>query len=148
MDTLEAYCVSSHTEELWYNETVCLWMTIYIYIYIWRDLLTHISINEQIEWQRERMMKYVNVDWQKLFAWQTANIKSCGQVKVGKQDNLAIFIYIYIYIYIYILFCSYQSHSVLIHTCVCLCACVCLYLSILSMCMCVFCVCICLYLCI
>ena len=31
----EASCVSSHTEELRYNETVCLWMTyIYIYIYI------------------------------------------------------------------------------------------------------------------
>ena len=31
--------VSSHTEELWYNETVCLWMTIYIYIYIYiRDI--------------------------------------------------------------------------------------------------------------
>ena len=28
------YYVSSHTEDLWYNETVCLWMTIYIYIYI------------------------------------------------------------------------------------------------------------------
>ena len=22
-------CVSSHTEELWYNETVCVWMTIH-----------------------------------------------------------------------------------------------------------------------
>ena len=27
---LQASYVSSHTEELWYNETVCLWMTIYI----------------------------------------------------------------------------------------------------------------------
>ena len=27
---LEASSVSSHTEELWYNETVCLWMTIHI----------------------------------------------------------------------------------------------------------------------
>ena len=27
---LQASNVSSHTEELWYNETVCLWMTIYI----------------------------------------------------------------------------------------------------------------------
>ena len=26
---LQASYVSSHTEELWYNETVCLWMTIY-----------------------------------------------------------------------------------------------------------------------
>ena len=28
-------CMSSHTEELRYNETVSLWMTIYIYIYIY-----------------------------------------------------------------------------------------------------------------
>ena len=32
---LQASYVSSHTEVLWYNETVCLWMTIYIYIYIY-----------------------------------------------------------------------------------------------------------------
>ena len=31
----QASYVSSHTEKLWYNETVCLWMTIYIYIYIY-----------------------------------------------------------------------------------------------------------------
>ena len=30
---LQASYVTSNTEELWYNETVCLWMTIYIYIY-------------------------------------------------------------------------------------------------------------------
>ena len=28
---LEAPYVSSHTEDLWYNEIVCLWMNIYIY---------------------------------------------------------------------------------------------------------------------
>ena len=27
---LEASCMSNQTEELWYNETVCLWMTIYV----------------------------------------------------------------------------------------------------------------------
>ena len=32
---LQAFYVSNHIEELWYNETVCLWMTIYIYIYIY-----------------------------------------------------------------------------------------------------------------
>ena len=32
---IQASYMSSHTEELWYNETVCLWMTIYIYIYIY-----------------------------------------------------------------------------------------------------------------
>ena len=31
---LQASYVSSHTEELWYNETVCRWMTIYIYSWI------------------------------------------------------------------------------------------------------------------
>ena len=29
---LQASYVSSHTEELWYNENVRLWMTIYIYV--------------------------------------------------------------------------------------------------------------------
>ena len=33
---LQAFYVSSHTGELWYHETACLWMTIYIYIYILR----------------------------------------------------------------------------------------------------------------
>ena len=30
----KAYHLCSHTEELWYNETICMWM-IYIYIYIY-----------------------------------------------------------------------------------------------------------------
>ena len=29
---LQASYMSSHTEELWYDETVCLWMTIYVYV--------------------------------------------------------------------------------------------------------------------
>ena len=37
---LQASYVSSHTEELWYNETVCQWMTIYIYIYIYIGALS------------------------------------------------------------------------------------------------------------
>ena len=32
---LQASYVSSHIEELWYNETVCLCITMYIYIYIY-----------------------------------------------------------------------------------------------------------------
>ena len=28
---LQVTYVSSHTEALWYNETVCLWITIYVY---------------------------------------------------------------------------------------------------------------------
>ena len=38
---LEASCVSSHTEELWYNIKVCLWMKIHTYIYIYRWTPTH-----------------------------------------------------------------------------------------------------------
>ena len=34
---LQVSYVSSHTEELWYNETTCLWKRIYIYIYILID---------------------------------------------------------------------------------------------------------------
>ena len=30
---LEVSCMSSHADELGYKGTVCLWMTIYIYIY-------------------------------------------------------------------------------------------------------------------
>ena len=30
---LQASYVSNHTEELWYNKTVCLWMTMYIYYF-------------------------------------------------------------------------------------------------------------------
>ena len=30
---LQASYISSHTEELWYNEAVCLWMTIYMYVF-------------------------------------------------------------------------------------------------------------------
>ena len=32
---LQSSYVSSHTEELWYDQTVRLWMTICIYIYIY-----------------------------------------------------------------------------------------------------------------
>ena len=32
---LQVSYVSSPTKEMWYNETVCEWMTIYIYIYIY-----------------------------------------------------------------------------------------------------------------
>ena len=41
----EASCVSSHTEELWCNETVCLWMTyIYIYIYIYIYMISSLCV--------------------------------------------------------------------------------------------------------
>ena len=39
---LQASYVSSHTEELWYNEIVCLWMTVYIYIIFKWIVVEHI----------------------------------------------------------------------------------------------------------
>ena len=52
---LQASYVSSHTEELWYNETVCLWMTIYTLHYehsgkgIYGYRLHNAKLFEQIE---------------------------------------------------------------------------------------------------
>ena len=39
---LGASCMSSHTEELWYNETVCRGMTIYIYVYNFHIFLMYV----------------------------------------------------------------------------------------------------------
>ena len=44
---LQAFYVSCRTEELWYNETVCLWMTIYVYIYMC------VCVCVLIKWVRE-----------------------------------------------------------------------------------------------
>ena len=52
---------SSHTDEFWWNETVCLWMTIYTYIYIHQALcsdtssifkqsLTGLNLNFSFSW--------------------------------------------------------------------------------------------------
>ena len=43
----ESYHVSSHTEELWYNETVCLWMIIYIFDV--SEKLYHFVIEQLVE---------------------------------------------------------------------------------------------------
>ena len=42
---LEASCVSSHPEELWYNETVSLWIT---YIYLKKAYLGRIFSFKQV----------------------------------------------------------------------------------------------------
>ena len=40
---LQLFSVARHTEELQYNETVCLWMTIHTYIYIYIYIFIYIS---------------------------------------------------------------------------------------------------------
>ena len=49
---LEVSCMSSHTEKLWYNETVCLWMTIYVYIYIYIfiGIVSRVFANRPGDW--------------------------------------------------------------------------------------------------
>ena len=39
----ESY-VSTHIEELTFNETVCIWMTIYIYIYIYIYIRMNVTL--------------------------------------------------------------------------------------------------------
>ena len=68
---LQASYVSSHTEELWYNKTVCLWMTIYIYIYIYIYILRikflFNDLNQEyfvkqiniLQIQRKQILKYL-----------------------------------------------------------------------------------------
>ena len=43
---LEASCVSSRNDELWYNETVCLWMTMFglVCLVLWHRLFNAKSI--------------------------------------------------------------------------------------------------------
>ena len=42
---LETSRWSSHTEELWYSETICMWMTIYIYTFIglFSDIISYLG---------------------------------------------------------------------------------------------------------
>ena len=45
--------VSSRTEELWYNETVCLWMTIYIYLIFPICFYTHVYRLKDVDIYRQ-----------------------------------------------------------------------------------------------
>ena len=73
----------SYTEELWYNETVFLWMTIFIYIYIYMIHQTDItdSLNtfsrhphkSAISLGKSSTRHSVTVQswWRKVFCWST-----------------------------------------------------------------------------
>ena len=49
LSQLKTSYVSSHTEELSYNETICLWMKMYIYIYVYVHF--HPQTDYFIVWQ-------------------------------------------------------------------------------------------------
>ena len=60
---LQASYVSNHSEELWYNETVCLWMTIYIYIYIYiLPMKVDIPLNKETKPNQTKLYKYIYVE--------------------------------------------------------------------------------------
>ena len=56
---LEAFSVSSHTEKLWYNETVCGRQYIYIYIYIYIYMV--ISIYLSIYILSDKLFYYITI---------------------------------------------------------------------------------------
>ena len=62
------------SEELWYNETVCLWMTIYIYIYIYSET----SIIERFKiWLENLIQKF---QWSNKFFGIRTRWKQCAQI--------------------------------------------------------------------
>ena len=78
--------VLSHTEVLWYNKTVCLWMTIYIYIYIHTHTDFYLYFMMKIKMLIIILCFFLN-----------RIIMNCWY----SGNPLGYYIYIYIYIYIY-----------------------------------------------
>ena len=64
LSELEASCVSSHTYQLWFNETLCLWMTIYLSLF----LLALIPI-----YRNDSEFNILSISWANIcicFTWQ------------------------------------------------------------------------------
>ena len=72
---LQAFYLSSHTEELWYNSVVSLLITIYIYIYIYIYTHTH---THTLMWVSERPHWLLSTHWEKILSE-----KSSFQAVVG-----------------------------------------------------------------
>ena len=59
---LQGPYVSSHIEELWYNETVCLWMIyIYIYIYIYMKTVNKSDTGMKVSIWWEQFYKFIYI---------------------------------------------------------------------------------------
>ena len=127
--SIPASCESSHTENLWYNETVCQWMTIYIYIYIYnvRVWIQYLKITNflTLHWVSRCSDLLISNILMLLFQMSTFIV---GTATVVIPCDFIFFTNIYIiyilYIYIYILY-------IYIYICVCVCVCVwCVYYSV------------------
>ena len=96
---LEVSCVSSHTEELWYNETVCLCMTIYIRIYIYIYIRIYIYI--YIVWIHGMfmMMPTCIYDISSIYVDAHTRTRTHTSTRTSKHPLSPPHIYIYIYIY-------------------------------------------------
>ena len=55
---LKIFHVSNHTEELSFNETVCLWMIIYTYIYIYVYSISYLPDECFINFRRRKVPEY------------------------------------------------------------------------------------------
>ena len=132
---LEASYVSSHIQELRYNETLCLWMTMYIYIYIymslcvctcaWGSLCVCVCVCDMCK-------KYVKCKFALRYYLREYSINVRAHMHTHKKyipmhthasiyniytpthSQLYMYNYIYIYIYIYI-----ERERERVHMCVC-----------------------------
>ena len=90
--------VSSHTEELWHNETFCLRMTKYM---CWLSL-NHLA---GLCWTKCNIIWRVFIFFIFLTVWWLLFSKKLNetQASLSKFHELYIYIYIYIYIYLFII---------------------------------------------
>ena len=86
---LEASCMSCHTEELWYSETVCGWQYIYIYIvcvcvYVYIYIYIYIYIYSITIFYPTRIFHCKEMGVLRKFVMLTRG-KFCISLKLSKQ---------------------------------------------------------------
>ena len=121
---LQASNVSNHAEELWYNETVCLWMTIYLYIYIYiyiyegsrkKYLLSYIYIYSIVLVKKRRnsllLSRYICFGSDYLCTLsKSKRLFVAFRPLISAHTHTHTHTYIYIYIYICVCVCVCFKH--------------------------------------
>ena len=82
---LETSYMSSHTEELWYSETVCLWMTISIYLSIYIYIYIHhqVVLLAQIPFTSSYHPSLFSIALGIQFYIELINVSFCGSDNIG-----------------------------------------------------------------
>ena len=84
-------CVCGHTEELWYNETACLWMTIYIYTF--GTTRMHIIVSKSVHQETEELTmshKYLFAAFEKcaLLVMKSGKRHLTDGIELPNQDKI------------------------------------------------------------